>query len=554
MIDRRTMLGGAASLMLLSRLRAQAAETGLDAALVNGSFWTGVPGQDGVRAIGISGDRIAAIGDAQVRSMITRRTRVIDLDGAFAMPALTDGHTHFLKGSHTLTQPDLLAAHSRADFAARIGAAARKRPGKWITGGAWDEQRMGGDLPTHDWIDAVTPDTPVAVPRTDLHSYLLNAVAMKLAGITRDTPDPDGGVIVRDADGEPTGIVKDNAKTLVERVIPPLSDADAEAAVRRGIDHGLSKGLGHIHNPEINWDCYPVLRRLREKGETDIRFYAFVPITGWEKMAGIVAEEGRGDDWLRWGAVKALADGSLGSRTALFYDDYSDASGQRGVRVTPLGDLHEMVRQADAHGLHVATHAIGDRANDDVLDVYAAVAKANGPKDRRFRVEHAQHLRPESIKRFAEQGVIASVQPYHAIDDGRWAVKRIGEKRLEGTYAFRSLIESGAHVAFGSDWPVAPLDPLTGIYAGITRRTIDGKNPDGWLPDQKVTAEQALTAYTRGNAYSGFIEDRSGILAPGYYADIAVFDGDLLTIDPLKIPEVKTLHTFVGGKQRYTAA
>jgi predicted amidohydrolase YtcJ len=336
-------------------------------------------------------------------------------------------------------------------------------------------------------------------------------------------------------------------------VIPPLSDTETDAIMRKGIAHGLSKGVGQVHNPEIDWTVYPSLRRLRARGETDMRFYAFVPIADWEKMAKIVAEEGRGDDWVRWGACKALSDGSLGARTALLYEPYTDVPSQTGVRVTSLANLREWIGQADAHGLHVATHAIGDRANDDVLDIYEAVAAANGAKDRRFRIEHAQHLRPASIPRFARQKVIASMQPYHAIDDGRWAVKRIGETRLPGTYAFKSMIDSGAPVAFGSDWPVAPLDPLTGVYAAITRATIDGANPGGWLPDQKVTAEQALTAYTRGNAYSGFMEDRTGVLAPGYYADIAVFDADLTAIDPARLPTVQTLHTFVDGKQRFTA-
>jgi predicted amidohydrolase YtcJ len=554
MMDRRTFLGAAATTALAWRVRALAADRGLDVALVNGSFWTGVPGRPRVTALGIVGDRVAILGADAVKARTTARTRVIDLGGAFAMPAFTDGHTHFLHGSVTLTQPDLLSATDRADFAARLGAAARARPGKWILGGTWDEQRLGGALPTHDWIDAATPDTPVSLPRTDLHSYLLNSVALKLAGIDRNTPDPAGGVIVRDAQGNPTGVLKDNATKLVERVIPPQSDADADEAVLLGIRHGLSKGVAHIHNPEIDWTSWGPLRRLHARKALDMRFYAFVPLVDWEKMAKIVAEEGRGDDWLRWGGVKALTDGSLGSRTAVFYDDYTDAPGQRGVRVTSLANLREWIGAADAHGLHVAAHAIGDRANDDMLDIFADVARTNGGKDRRFRIEHAQHLRPSSIARFAEQGVVASVQPFHAIDDGRWAVKRIGEKRLNGTYAFRSLIDSGAHVAFGSDWPVAPLDPLTGLYAAMTRRTIDGANPDGWLPDQKVTAEQTLVAYTRGNAWSGFMEDRTGQLAPGYYADIAVFDRDLLTTDPLKVQDAKALHTFVGGKQRYTAA
>jgi predicted amidohydrolase YtcJ len=265
-----------------------------------------------------------------------------------------------------------------------------------------------------------------------------------------------------------------------------------------------------------------------------------------------VSHEGSGDDWLRWGGVKGLADGSLGARTAVFNDPYTDDPSQHGVRVTSLANLREWIRQADTYGLHVTIHAIGDRANDDVLDIYQEVAAAHGPRDRRFRIEHAQHLRPASIARFASQQVIASVQPYHAIDDGRWAVKRIGEERLQGTYAFKALIDSGATVAFGSDWPVAPLDPLTGVYAALTRRTIDGANPGGWLPDQKVSAEQALHAYTAANAYAGFMEDRTGLLAPDYYADIAVLDADLTAIDPLKIPDVKVLHTFVGGRQRYT--
>lgn len=557
-LNRRRLVGGFGAALVAGTFtapwRALAAENGLDIALVNARFWTGMPGLATTDAIGILGDRIAALGHEAVRSLSTSRTRVIDLDGAFAMPAFTEAHTHFLKGASTLVQPDLLKARDRAEFTALIGAAAKARPGKWILGGTWDEQRLGGALPTREWIDAVTPATPVAVPRTDLHSTLLNSLALKLAGITRDTPDPAGGVIVRDASGEPTGVLKDNARKLVERVIPEMSDAEIDDLILRGVAHGLSKGVAQIHNPEIDWGVYHPLRRLHARGALEARFQAYVPLADWAKMAAIVAEEGSGDDWLRWGKVKGLADGSLGSRTAVFYEDYADAAGQRGVRVTGLDDLAQWIAEADAHCLQVATHAIGDRANDEVLDIYARVAKANGPRDRRFRIEHAQHLRPQSIARFAEQQVIASVQPYHAADDGRWAVKRIGPERLHGTYAFGSLLASGAHVAFGSDWPVAPLDPLTGIEAAVTRRTIDGANPDGWLPDQKIAVEQAMTCYTAGNAWAGFMDDRAGQLAPGFLADIAVLDADLTRIAPSSIPETKVLHTFVGGQQRYTAA
>ena len=554
MIDRRSLMGVGMGFAMLAPLRALAAERGLDTALTNARIWTPGGGAPSLSAVGIVGERIVAVGADQVRSLTTPKTKVVDLKGAFLMPAFTDNHTHFLIGSSTLSQVDLLAAKDRADFAARIGAAAKARPGKWILGGSWDEQRLGGALPTHEWIDAVTPDTPVAVPRTDLHMYLLNAVALKLAGITRDTPDPPGGVIVRDAKGEPTGVVKDNAKALVERVIPPRSDADTDAVTRQGIAHALSKGVAQIHNPEISWDVYESLRRLRTNGETDVRFYAFVPLVDWEKMAKIVAGEGRGDDWVRWGALKGLVDGSLGSRTAVFHEAYSDAHDQHGVRVNSLDDLRAWITGADKAGLHVTTHAIGDEANDDALDIYEHVEKANGPKDRRFRIEHAQHLTAQAIPRFAKQKVIASVQPYHAIDDGRWAIKRIGEERLKGTYAFESLMAAGATVTFGSDWPVAPLDPLIGVYAAVTRRTIDDANPNGWLPEQKTTVDQALTAYTLNNAYAGFMDDRTGRIAPGYYADLTVLDADLTAIDPLKIPDAKVLHTFVGGKARYSAA
>lgn len=553
MLNRRSFLTQGASLVLAAPiLGAQAAERPLDIALVNATVWTGRPGKKGHTAVGIVGDRISAVGADAVRARTAKSTRIIDLGGAFVMPAFVDNHTHFLRGAVMLAQPNLLDSTSRADFASRLGAAARSRPSKWILGGSWDEQRLGGELPTREWIDGTTADTPVAVPRTDLHSYLLNSVALRLAGITRDTPDPAGGVIVRDARGEPTGVVKDNAKNLVDRVIPSPTEADTEEAMRAGIAHGLSKGVAQVHNPEpFDWNTYFALRRLRAKGETGMRFYTMVPIQDWQKMVDIVAKEGRGDDWVRWGAVKGLSDGSLGSRTAVFHNDYTDAAGQRGVRVNTPENLLEWVTGADAHGLHVSIHAIGDEANDEVLDLFAKVTAKNGPKDRRFRIEHAQHLTQAAIARFAKQKVIASVQPYHAIDDGRWAVQRIGPQRLNGTYAFRSLIDSGAIVTFGSDWPVAPLDPLTGLYGAITRRTIDGANPNGWLPDQKVTAEQALICYTRNNAYAGFMEDRTGQIAEGYLADITVLDSNLLSIDPLKIPSVKVLHTFVGGQHRF---
>ncbi|MFT4253861.1 MAG: amidohydrolase [Caulobacter sp.] len=528
-----------------------AAERPLDVVLAGGKVWTGAGGAPQRLSIGLIGDRIAVVGDEAVKARTTGATRIVDLDGAFVTPAFIDNHTHFLLGSTMLSQVNLRDAADRATFAERVGARARARPGEWVEGGHWDEQLWGGQLPTREWIDAVTPNTPVAVARLDLHMYLLNSLALKLAGITRDTPDPPGGVIVRDAKGEPTGIIKDNAKPLVERVITAPSEAVVDERMRDGIAHGLAHGVAQAHVPELDWKTHFSLRRLRARGETDMRFYSFVPLGDWEKLDALVKAEGRGDDWVRWGGLKGLVDGSLGSRTALFHDPYADAHDNHGVRVTSLKDLREWVGEADRRGLQVTVHAIGDEANDDILDLYADVAKVNGPRDRRFRVEHAQHLTQKAIARFAPQKVIASVQPYHAIDDGRWAEKPLGKARLKGTYAFESLFSSGATVTFGSDWPVAPLDPLEGIYAAATRRTIDEANPGGWLPDQKTTVEQALVAYTRNNAFAGFQEDRLGRIAPGCLADITVLDTDLLAVDPVKIRQAKVLRTFVGGKQRY---
>ncbi|MBO9499565.1 MAG: amidohydrolase [Novosphingobium sp.] len=550
--SRREMLYAGGSAAMLAALPGWASARPLEIAYRNARLWTGVAKAPVSDAIGVSGNRIVAVGEAAVRAASGKATRVVDLKGAFVMPSFIDPHTHFLRGAAMLSQPSLRDAATPAEFTRRIGEAAKALPkGKWLEGGNWDEQLWGGELPRKDWIDAVTPDTPVAVTRLDLHMYLCNSLALKLAGITRDTPDPPGGVIVRDANGEPTGIVKDAAKDLIDRAIPSPSDAEIEATIEAGARYALSKGVTQVHCTELDWITHKALRRMRGRGPTLIRFYSFVPLKDWEKMAAEVAADGRGDDWVRWGALKGLMDGSLGSRTALFRDPYTDAPDSHGIALDPPEKMEEWIGHGDAAGLHVTTHAIGDLANRELLDIYARVAAKNGARDRRFRIEHAQHLDPADIPRFARQGVLASVQPYHAIDDGRWAVKRIGPDRLHGTYAFHSLIASGARVNFGSDWPVAPLDPLTGVEAAVLRRTIDGANPGGWLPEERVTVEQALHAYTATNAYAGFQEDRLGRLAPGMIADFVVLDADLTAIDPAKITSAKILRTIINGREAF---
>jgi predicted amidohydrolase YtcJ len=552
--DRRQFIAAGASALLVARHLWAASDTPLDTAWVNGRVWTGVPGAKTVTAVGVVGERIAAVDDAPVRKRIGKQTRVVDLHGAFVAPGFMDPHTHFLIAASALTPPNLRDAKSREEFVKRVAEAARELPaGEWMRGGSWDAELWGGELPTKEWIDGVTGDRPVALTRLDLHMWLLNSAALRLAGIDRNTPEPAGGRILRDASGEPTGIVIDTAQEIVQRAMPAPTDASLERALRAGIEHGLRYGVTQTHAMGLDWIMHEALLRLRAKGETDMRFYSFVPLKDWEKLLDQIERNGRGDDWVRWGGLKALADGSLGSRTALFHRPYDDQPNGHGIRVNSLADLRKWITDADKAGLQIAVHAIGDEANDDILDIFADVERVNGPRDRRFRIEHAQHLTPAAIPRFGKQKVIASVQPYHAIDDGRWAIQRVGPERLKGTYAFKSLLDGGARVAFGSDWPVAPISPLTGIAAAVLRQTIDGKNPGGWMPEQRVTVEQALTAYTATNAYAGIQEDRLGRIAPGFLADFVAVDADLLKIDPQKITAATVLRTIVGGKERFTA-
>jgi predicted amidohydrolase YtcJ len=553
MLGRRGLLAlGAGTATAAVTRHAFAAEGDLDAAYINAKAWTGAGPDTRSDAIGIKGDRIVAIGAAAVRARTGKSTRVVDLKGAFVTPGFIDPHVHFVKAATMLSQPSLRDAADPKAFVARIAAAAKSLPkGAWLEGGNWDQDRWGGEMPHRKWIDAVTPDTPVAVTRYDLHMLFLNSLALKLAGIDRNTVSPPGGVIEKDATGEPTGIIKDSAKDLVLRAIGEQTPEQIDAVTRQGIELALSKGVTQVHPTELETISFDSTRRLRAKGETGLRFRHYLPLKDWEAQAALIAREGRGDDWVQWGACKVVFDGSLGSRTARFYDPYHDEPGTRGIVVTDPADLQRWMAGADKAGIQVTAHAIGDEANDIVLDTMAAVARANGARDRRFRVEHVQHMKPAAIPRFKAQGVIASVQPYHAIDDGRWAVRRIGEERLKTSFAFGSLVRSDAHVCMGSDWPVAPIDPLTGLEAAVDRETLDGKNPQGWYPEQRVTLAQAMRCYTREGAYAGFNEKKMGLIAPGMLADFVVWDCDFFAIDSHLLLKAKVLRTIVGGVQRY---
>lgn len=554
MIGRRTLLAlaGGTAAAAAARLAFASGTDTVDTAYLNAKVWTGAGPAVRTDAIGVTADRIAAVGAEAVRARIGKRTRIVDLDGAFVTPGFIDPHVHFVKAATMLSQPSLRDAADPREFVQRIAAAARTLPkGQWLEGGNWDQDRWGGEMPNRSWIDPVTPDTPVAVIRYDLHMLLLNSLALRLAGIDRSTPDVPGGVIERDPAGEPTGIIKDAAKDLVLRAIGTPTDDQIDAVTRQGIAHALSKGVTQVHPTELETISFDSTRRLRARGETGLRFRHYLPLKDWETQAALIAREGRGDTWVQWDACKVVFDGSLGSRTARFYEPYADEPSTRGILVTDPADLRNWIAAADKAGLQVTAHAIGDEANDIVLDTMAAVARANGARDRRFRVEHVQHMKPHAIVRFRQQDIIASVQPYHAVDDGRWAVRRIGEERLKTSFAFGSLIRSGAHVCMGSDWPVAPIDPLTGLDAAVNRETLDGKNPQGWYPEQRVTLAEAMHSYTQEGAYAGFNETQMGLIAPGFLADFVVWDSDFFAIDPHSLTRAKVLRTIVGGVQRF---
>lgn len=520
--------------------------------VVYGRVWTGDTARPWASAVAVREGVIVSVGDRRlVRGLVGPGTRVLDNGRALVVPGLGDAHTHFIDGGFQLLSVNLRDADAPQEFIRRIATFARgSAPGRWITGGDWDHERWpGSPLPRRDWIDSVTPDNPVFVSRLDGHMGVANSLALREAGIGRDTPDPPGGFIVRDAaTGEPTGVLKDNAMGLLDRVRPEPGPGEMDSALARAMRHAAEHGVTTVHVMSYDWSDLAAFRRAHARGSLITRIVDFVPLATWPALADTVRALGRGDDWLRWGGLKGFMDGSLGSTTAAFYAPYLDAPTSRGLLVTDSAVMREMILQADSAGLQVAVHAIGDRANALVLGFYADAEAAHGSRDRRFRVEHAQHLQPADIPRFAALRVIASMQPYHAIDDGRWAWKRLDSARLAGTYAFRSLLAAGARLAFGSDWTVAPLDPLWGLYAAVTRRTLDGRNPNGWLAEQRVTLEEALRAYTAGVAYAGFMDARLGVLRPGMLADLVLLDRDLFRIAPETINQARVRATIVGGR------
>ena len=530
-----------------------------DLIIKNARIWTVDSAQPEAEAVAILGERIVGVGsNQQVEGWKGERTKIVDAGGKRLLPGFNDAHVHFLDGGLQLDSVQLNDATSSQEFARRIGERAAKMPkGEWLLNGDWDETKWTpAEMPTKELIDPVTPDTPVAVSRYDGHMVLANSAALKAAGIAAQTPDPAGGVIMRDKNGNPTGGLKDAAQDMLFKAMPALAHDARRHAIERALEHAASVGVTSVQNMNPDYADIAIYNELLDEGKLTTRIYAAPLITQVEDQVKIGIRRAFGGSYLRIGAVKAYADGSLGSATAYFFEPFTDKPDNRGLlsdEMHPVSLMRDRMMRADEAGLQLCTHAIGDAGISAILDIYSEIEKQHGIRERRWRIEHAQHMAAKDFDRFAKMKVIASVQPYHAIDDGRWAEGRIGHDRASRTYAFRTFLDHGVRLAFGTDWSVAPLNPMLSLYAATTRATLDGKNPKGWFPEQKLTIQEAIEAYTMGSAYAEFQEKEKGSITPGKLADMVLLSDDVLKIDPPKIREVKILKTWVGGKLTFDA-
>ncbi len=549
-----------AATLALSTAQAQAPR---DAVLVNGRIYTLNDTKPTATALSILGDRIMEVGtDEEVLAASAAGTQVLDLAGKTVVPGFIDAHGHLLNLGLGLQQ---LNVTGTATYQAIIDAVAARAtqtpPGNWILGRGWDQNDWPEKaFPEHAALSAMSLHNPVSLVRVDGHALLVNATALALAGITAQTPDPEGGKILRDATGNPTGVLVDNAMALVRSVVPTPTPEQKREAIKLAIGECLRHGVTSVHDAGVDAATLALYREMIDAGEFPLRDYAMIAATDVEAVnVAFTAAPliGYGDGRLTIRSVKAFADGALGSRGAALLEPYTDEPGNTGLLLTTPEALQTLTERALKTGFQIATHAIGDRANRMVLDVYTAALAAAGldPKnnDARLRIEHAQVVAPEDFARFAELRVIASMQATHATSDMPWAEARLGPERVKGAYAWQRFLKAGARIANGSDFPVEAVNPLWGFYAAVTRQDHAGQPAEGWYADQRMSRDEALRSFTRDAAFAAFEEADKGAIETGKLADLVVLDRNIMEIPPAEILQTNVVMVFFGGKVAYAA-
>lgn len=544
------------TLVVGASLPATAQQTVADLVVTNGRIYTADAARPVVDAMAIRGGRVVFVGDrAGAKALTGAATQVLDLDGHTVIPGMTDAHAHVLGLGQSLRNVDLVGTTSYDAVIARVVERAMQTPkGEWIIGRGWDQNDWGDTRwPSHEALSRAVPDHPVYLERVDGHAAVVNALAMQRAGLTRATKDPSGGQIIRDARGEPIGVLVDNAQSLVERSIPAATRAQVKGMIAAAITEMHRWGLTGVHDAGASAQTLELYEELGREGALDMRLYAMISdhaptLEAWFRRG---PQSGLFDGRLWVRSIKLYQDGALGSRGAALLEPYSDDASTSGLLVSAPAHIREVADQALVAGFQVNTHAIGDRGNRLVLDAYQAALAARPTADHRFRVEHAQILHSDDIPRFAALGVIPSMQASHQTSDMYWAGNRLGETRLRGAYAWRSLLETGTIIPNGSDFPVEYVDPLISFKASVSRQDAKGWPVGGWFPEQRMTREEALKSMTIWPAYAAFQERELGSLTPGKHADFVVLDQDLLRIPDAMLSQVRVRSTWFAGRKVY---
>ncbi|MFI5058498.1 MAG: amidohydrolase [Candidatus Acidiferrales bacterium] len=525
---------------------------------LHGRIYTNDAQQPWATAMGIVGGKIRCIGS--IESILlecgggAEGAEIVQLKGKFVMPGFNDAHVHLSGAGADLLAVQLNGADSVAKVQKRVAdAVALRKEGEWIKGSGWDHTLWPDKkFPSREQLDVVAPRNPVFLTHISGHVAVANSLALKLAGITRDTPNPAGGVIERDADGEPTGMLEEgSAMQLVEMKVPEITPEQRRAGIVLALADAARNGVTSVQDYS-EWDDFNIYRQIKEEGKLTVRITEWLNFTlPLHDLLNLRSEGGTTDPWLKTGALKAFTDGAMGTRTAALLAPFSDDPSTSGVLIHDPVKLRAMAIERDKAHFQLAFHAIGDRANRIALDVFEAVAQANGPRDRRDRIEHAQLVAPEDFPRFAALKVIASMQPSHETTDMRWTEDRVGPERAKGSYAWATMLKNGVRLAFGTDYDVEPISPMRGLYACVTRELPEGGPKGGWQPQEKISLEDCIRTYTSGSAYAEFEEGKKGELKPGEYADFIILSNDLTKVPPADYVKTRVLQTVVGGRTVY---